>query len=163
MARKIQSFITVVVVVVVVRPSFPPLSPLLCRFSRLPLSWDAVEYRSCRPWVLGWCLKAWVLWTRRRTSAVTAVHLAAIAPRAPHKTRPGAKRSHAAMSGNEVLEEPELMSMGIGQRGRRSGVKRAVDGPLPTLAVWLETDNDTPLTPPADSITLDITTPGSSG
>lgn len=94
---------------------------------------------------------------------MTAVHLAAVSPPLPVTTRSGTKRPLSAMSGMEVVEEPEVLSVGMGQRGRRSGIQRAVDGPLPSLLVWLETDNGTPLTPAADSIALDVTTPGSDG
>lgn len=61
------------------------------------------------------------------------------------------------------IEDERLLSSQIGQRARRSGVMRPVDGPLPTLVVWLDTDNDTPFTPAAESITFDITTSRSNG
>lgn len=76
---------------------------------------------------------------------------------------PAATEDASGRASGSTLEETQLMAGGIGQRGRRNGVIRPVDGPLPTLVIWLDTDNDSPFTPSADSISLAITPPGSSG
>lgn len=86
---------------------------------------------------------------------MTKVNLAAVAPpMAPSST---------ATPPTLTLEEPALLSSVIGQRARRVGVTRPVDGPLPSLVVWLDTDNGTPCEPPHDSITFAITCVSSPG
>lgn len=62
------------------------------------------------------------------------------------------------------LEEPRPLVVAIGQRGgKKIGVTRPADGPLPTLVVWLETDNDAPFTPPPESLTFTMRTSTSDG
>ncbi|CAM9532999.1 unnamed protein product [Hapterophycus canaliculatus] len=98
---------------------------------------------------------ATIFWTRQRTCAVTKVNLAALAP-----TTAAASTSTPPTL---TLEEPTLLSSVIGQRARRVGITRPVDGPLPSLVVWLDTDNDTPFQPPQDSISFLITCVSSPG
>ncbi|CAM9825307.1 unnamed protein product [Scytosiphon promiscuus] len=97
---------------------------------------------------------AMIYWIRQRTAAVTKVNLAAIAP----STTPSASTPPTL-----ILEEPALLSSVIGQRVRRVGLTRPVDGPLPTLVVWLDTDNGTPCEPPHDSISFVVTRVSSPG
>ncbi|CAM9280554.1 unnamed protein product [Ascophyllum nodosum] len=92
--------------------------------------------------------EARIEWTRQRTSEVTAVHIAALTE---------------GLTEVFALEEPTPLPTLMGQRGRRVGMTRPTDGPLPILVVWLETDNDTPFTPPAESITLALTTAPTNG
>lgn len=117
-------------------------APLLASLPPLLFHLHNLRYQAC------------IYWVRRRTSAVTDVHLGTLTRTTTLENR---------RSQEETLEEPRTLSVGIGQRGRRNGVIRPVDGPLPVLVVWLDTDNKTPLTPPVESITLDISTSGSSG
>lgn len=96
--------------------------------------------------------QACIIWKRLRTSAVTKVHLAMLSP-----------ASETPDDDVPSLEEPVPLGAAFGQRGRRSGAIRPADGPLPTMVVWLDTDNDVPFVPPPDSITFAITTSASTG
>lgn len=90
-----------------------------------------------------------------RTNAVTTVHLRTLKPAAAAAEEGGGVE-------RDSLEKVDVLPAAIGKH-RRSGVNRPVDGPLPSLVVWVETDNETPFTPPTDSINLDISSSGSSG
>ncbi|CAM9801278.1 unnamed protein product [Pylaiella littoralis] len=89
---------------------------------------------------------ATIYWIRQRTAAVTKVNLAALAP-----------QSAGGGTSTPTLEEPAMLSSVIGQRARTRGILRPLDGPLPSLVVWLDTDNGSPYQPPPDSISFKIT------
>lgn len=90
-------------------------------------------------------VQATIYWIRQRTAAVTKVNLSALSPPAATGT-----------PSTPTLQEPVQLSSVIGQRARRSGIVRPLDGPLPSLVVWLDTDNDSPYQPPPDSISFAI-------
>lgn len=94
---------------------------------------------------------------RLRTAAVTKVNLATISAVSDGSGGGGGGRGQQM-----ALEEAVPLGVVMGQRGRRRGVIRSVDGPLPTLVVWLDTDNETPFVPPAETVTFAITTLGGS-
>lgn len=71
--------------------------------------------------------------------------------------------SSSSSSSSPALEEPKVLPAVLGQRARQSGLERPVDGPLPSLVVWLETDNGSPCEPPPDSISFAITSVPRSG
>eukprot|EP00903_Cladosiphon_okamuranus_P018047 g16608.t1 len=99
---------------------------------------------------------ATIYWTRQRTSAVVKVNLAALT-----LSTAGAG---ASSSSSPTLEEPAMLPTVIGQRTRQTGLVRPVDGPLPSLVVWLDTDNGSPCEPPPESISFTVTSiAGASG
>ncbi|CAN0185598.1 unnamed protein product, partial [Ectocarpus fasciculatus] len=93
---------------------------------------------------------ATIYWTRQRTCAVTKLNLAALSP-------PPASSTAPTPPSEPTLQEPAMLGSVIGQRARRYGIVRPVDGPLPSLVVWFETDNNSPCEPPLDSVVLTIT------
>ena len=107
---------------------------------------------------LGRCDQATIYWTRQRTCAVTKVNVAALAPSSSTSSS-----TPTPSPASRTLEEPAILPSVIGQRARRNGLVRPVDGPLPSLVVWLETDNDSPCDPPPDSISFAITSRSDSG
>ncbi|CAN0389337.1 unnamed protein product, partial [Ectocarpus fasciculatus] len=93
--------------------------------------------------------RATIYWTRQRTCAVTKVNLAALSP-------PPASTTARSPPSEPTLQEPAMLGSVIGQRARKTGIKRPVDGPLPSLVVWCDTDNNSPFNPPLDSIAITI-------
>ena len=94
---------------------------------------------------------------RLRTAAVTKVNLATISALSDGS---GGGGGGGGKGQQMALEEAVPLGVVMGQRGRRRGVIRSVDGPLPTLVVWLDTDNETPFVPPAETVTFAITNLG---
>lgn len=70
--------------------------------------------------------QAEITWVRERTNAVTKVHLAAI-----------------SLGPDPALEE---------SRSGRLRRQCSVDDPLPTLVVWVDTDDGAPYTPTPESL-----------
>eukprot|EP00752_Nemacystus_decipiens_P004173 g3816.t1 len=94
-----------------------------------------------------------IYWTRKRTSAVTKVNLAALKP---------STSTSASASTTPTLQQPAMLPTVIGQRARQTGLVRPVDGPLPSLVVWLDTDNGSPCEPPPESVSFTMTSVASS-
>ncbi|CAM9441202.1 unnamed protein product, partial [Ectocarpus sp. 8 AP-2014] len=92
---------------------------------------------------------ATIYWTRQRTCAVTKVNLAALSP-------PPASTTTPTPPSEPTLQEPAMLGSVIGQRARKTGIERPADGPLPSLVVWLDTDNESPCDPSLDSIGFTI-------
>ncbi|CAM9834660.1 unnamed protein product, partial [Pylaiella littoralis] len=86
-------------------------------------------------------LKARINWEREPTGAIIKLHIAAVTEAAPFS-----------------LERPA--NPNAGQRTELA-VVRPVDVPLPTLVVWMETDDGSSVTPHQQSITLKISEEGS--
>ncbi|CBJ32576.1 hypothetical protein Esi_0348_0018 [Ectocarpus siliculosus] len=86
---------------------------------------------------LGRVQQAFIEWNREKTNAVTHVHMAAYSPGLAFECEKG-------MDDNYAVE-----------------VERRVDSPLPTLLVWVDTENNIGFLPSAESFVITMTKEGS--